>query len=122
MKGGATPEGIFEGSETFDVPVGVYDVYVYVYSGYWDDALQQWIATMYTTFTLGNVEVESVAPTAADEQAAPVVYSINGTVYASESFVIYDLAGRDVTSFNGMLEGMYIVELEGGLKVKVLTE
>lgn len=122
VKGGATPEGIFEGSETFDVPVGVYDVYVYVYSGYWDDALQQWIATMYTTFTLGNVEVESVAPTAADEQAAPVVYSINGTVYASESFVIYDLAGRDVTSFNGMLEGMYIVELEGGLKVKVLTE
>lgn len=122
VKGGATPEGIFEGSETFDVPVGVYDVYVYVYSGYWDDALQQWIATMYTTFTLGNVEVESVIPTAADEQAAPVVYSINGTVYASESFVIYDLAGRDVTSFNGMLEGMYIVELEGGLKVKVLTE
>lgn len=122
VKGGATPEGIFEGSETFDVPVGVYDVYVYVYSGYWDDALQQWIATMYTTFTLGNVEVESVIPTAADEQAAPVVYSINGTVYASESFVIYDLAGRDVTSFNGMLEGMYIVELESGVKVKVLTE
>lgn len=122
VKGGATPEGIFEGSETFDVPVGVYDVYVYVYSGYWDDALQQWIATMYTTFTLGNVEVESDTPTAADEQAAPVVYSINGTVYASEPFVIYDLAGRDVTSFNGMLEGMYIVELEGGLKVKVLTE
>lgn len=122
VKGGATPEGIFEGSETFDVPVGVYDVYVYVYSGYWDDALQQWIATMYTTFTLGNVEVKSVTPTAVDEQAAPVVYSINGTVYASESFVIYDLAGRDVTSFNGMLEGMYIVELEGGLKVKVLTE
>lgn len=122
VKGGATPEGIFEGSETFDVPVGVYDVYVYVYSGYWDDALQQWIATMYTTFTLGNVEVESDTPTAADEQAAPVVYSINGTVYASESFVIYDLAGRDVTSFNGMLEGMYIVELESGVKVKVLTE
>ena len=122
VKGGATPEGIFEGSETFDVPVGVYDVYVYVYSGYWDDALQQWIATMYTTFTLGNVEVESATPTAADEQAAPVVYSINGTVYASESFVIYDLAGRDVTSFNGMLEGMYIVELESGVKVKVLTE
>ena len=122
VKGGPTPEGIFEGSKTFDVPVGEYDVYVYVYSGYWDDALQQWIATMYTTFTLGNVEVESVTPTAADEQAAPVVYSINGTVYASESFVIYDLAGRDVTSFNGMLEGMYIVELEGGLKVKVLTE
>ena len=122
VKGGPTPEGIFEGSETFDVPVGVYDVYVYVYSGYWDDALQQWIATMYTTFTLGNVEVKSVTPTAVDEQAAPVVYSINGTVYASESFVIYDLAGRDVTSFNGMLEGMYIVELESGVKVKVLTE
>ena len=122
VKGGPTPEGIFEGSKTFDVPVGEYDVYVYVYSGYWDDALQQWIATMYTTFTLGNVEVESVTPTAADEQAAPVVYSINGTVYASESFVIYDLAGRDVTSFNGMLEGMYIVELESGVKVKVLTE
>lgn len=122
VKGGPTPEGIFEGSETFDVPVGVYDVYVYVYSGYWDDALQQWIATMYTTFTLGNVEVESDTPTAADEQAAPVVYSINGTVYASEPFVIYDLAGRDVTSFNGMLEGMYIVELESGVKVKVLTE
>ena len=122
VKGGPTPEGIFEGSETFDVPVGVYDVYVYVCSGYWDDALQQWIATMYTTFTLSNVEVESATPTAADEQAAPVVYSINGTVYASESFVIYDLAGRDVTSFNGMLEGMYIVELESGVKVKVLTE
>lgn len=114
--------GKASGEKVFDIEPGTYNVEVAFGTWRWDEELNMMVTYEITMARVQNVVIKSVTPTAVDEQAAPVVYSINGTVYASEPFVIYDIAGRDVTSFNGMLEGMYIVELEGGLKVKVLTE
>lgn len=114
--------GKASGEKVFDIEPGTYNVEVAFGTWRWDEELNMMVTYEITRARVQNVVIKSVTPTAVDEQAAPVVYSINGTVYASEPFVIYDLAGLDVTSFNGMLEGMYIVELEGGLKVKVLTE
>lgn len=114
--------GKASGEKVFDIEPGTYNVEVAFGTWRWDEELNMMVTYEITRARVQNVVIKSVTPTAVDEQAAPVVYSINGTVYASEPFVIYDLAGRDVTSFNGMLEGMYIVELESGVKVKVLTE
>lgn len=114
--------GKASGEKVFDIEPGTYNVEVAFGTWRWDEELNMMVTYEITRARVQNVVIKSVIPTAVDEQAAPVVYSINGTVYASEPFVIYDLAGLDVTSFNGMLEGMYIVELESGVKVKVLTE
>ena len=53
-----------------------------------------------------NVSVEEVS--------AVMIYAKEGTIYSEVEFEIYDLAGVNITSQNGSLQGVYIVKTEKG--------
>ena len=56
-----------------------------------------------------NVSVEEVS--------AVMIYAKEGTVYSELDFEIYNLAGINVTSQNGSLQGVYIVKTEKGSRL-----
>ena len=49
-----------------------------------------------------------------DEVYEIKVYANNGTVYSEQEFEIFNLAGINITSQNGSLQGVYIVKTEKG--------
>lgn len=53
--------------------------------------------------------VSSSVVESSDESAKFRVCAVSGRICCDEQFVIFDLAGRDVTSQNGNLQGIYIV-------------
>lgn len=65
--------------------------------------------------------VDENQPTAIDEVEAAIISASNGRIYCDKDFVILNLAGQDVTSSNGNLQGTYIV-LVGDQAVKVLVD
>ncbi len=54
--------------------------------------------------------------TSIEEAEALNIYAKEGTIYCEEEFVIYNLAGQDVTNLNGSLQGVYVVKTEKGNK------
>lgn len=75
-------------------------------------------------FTLKNVKLvaTSCGSTAVEETLddAVTVYANAGRIYCDEPFYLLNLAGQDVTAYNGSLEGIYIVVVgEKAVKVKV---
>ena len=59
--------------------------------------------------------IESIS-TDIEENEALNIYANEGTIYSDEEFTIYNLAGLDVTSLNGSLQGVYLVVTAKGNK------
>ena len=57
--------------------------------------------------------IESIS-TDIEENEALNIYANEGTIYCDEEFTIYNLAGLDVTSLNGSLQGVYLVVTANG--------
>ena len=51
-----------------------------------------------------------------EEDEALNIYAKEGTIYCDEEFTIYNLAGLNVTSLNGSLQGVYLVVTSRGNK------
>ena len=51
-----------------------------------------------------------------EEDEALNIYAKEGTIYCDEEFTIYNLAGLNVTSLNGSLQGVYLVVTANGNK------
>ena len=51
-----------------------------------------------------------------EEDEALNIYAKEGTIYCDEEFTIYNLAGLNVTSLNGTLQGVYLVVTSRGNK------
>ena len=51
-----------------------------------------------------------------EEDEALNIYAKEGTIYCDEEFTIYNLAGLNVTSLNGTLQGVYLVVTSKGNK------
>ena len=75
------------------------------------------------TITADNVVTEIIDFTAVaiegittdiEEDEALNIYAKEGTIYCDEEFTIYNLAGLDVTSLNGSLQGVYLVVTANG--------
>ena len=75
------------------------------------------------TITADNVVTEIIDFTAIaiegittdiEEHEALNIYAKEGTIYCDEEFTIYNLAGLDVTSLNGSLQGVYLVVTANG--------
>ena len=51
------------------------------------------------------------------ETIQSIVYSKDGTIYVenSHTFIIYDMLGRDVTTMNGNLKGVFVVQVDNYL-------
>ena len=90
---------------------------------------ETWYAWTYTANGAGNrVDVDAVFFYVPDEgstsinetrsSAAINVTAKNGRIYCDEPFKIINLAGQDVTSLNGNLQGAYLVAV-GGETVKI---
>ena len=63
-----------------------------------------------------NAVPEKETPTSADEAVADAIYATNGTVFCSAPFEIFNLAGQNVTSQNGTLNGVFIVKTANMVK------
>ena len=50
------------------------------------------------------------------EEEALNIFAKEGTIYCDEEFTIYNLAGLNVTSLNGTLQGVYLVVTTNGNK------
>ena len=94
-----------------------------------DITAEAWYAWTYTANGAGNrVDVDAVFFYVPDEgstsinetrnSAAMNVTAKNGRIYCDEPFKIINLAGQDVTSLNGNLQGAYLVAV-GGETVKI---
>ena len=59
------------------------------------------------------VAIEGIT-TDIEEDEALNIYAKEGTIYCDEEFTIYNLAGLDVTSLNGSLQGVYLVVTANG--------
>lgn len=89
---------------------------------------ETWYAWTYTANGAGNrVDVDCVFFYVPDDgtsinetrsSAAINVTAKNGRIYCDEPFKIINLAGQDVTSLNGNLQGAYLVAV-GGETVKI---
>lgn len=65
-----------------------------------------------------TIPVASAVEEVVDEQLIVSAYA--GRIYCDEPFYVLNLAGQDVTAYNGSLEGIYIVVVgEKAVKVKV---
>ena len=67
------------------------------------------------TISFSASAIESVT-TSIDECNELNIYAKEGTIYCDEEFTIYNLAGVDVTSLNGSLQGVYLVVTANGNK------
>lgn len=80
------------------------------------DTLAVWGCTSFYKKISGRVEIKHRKSTKLDEVQVqepnnPLLnlYAQNGRIFCSGDFRIYDILGRDVTRFNGILNGCYIV-------------
>ena len=67
------------------------------------------------TINFSAIAIESIS-TDIEENEALNIYANEGTIYCDEEFTIYNLAGLDVTSLNGSLQGVYLVVTAKGNK------
>ena len=67
------------------------------------------------TIEFSATAIESIT-TDIEENEALNIYANEGTIYCDEEFSIYNLAGLDVTSLNGSLQGVYLVVTAKGNK------
>ena len=67
------------------------------------------------TIEFSATAIESIS-TDIEENEALNIYANEGTIYCGEEFTIYNLAGLDVTSLNGSLQGVYLVVTAKGNK------
>jgi hypothetical protein len=67
------------------------------------------------TINFSASAIESIS-TDIEENEALNIYANEGTIYCDEEFTIYNLAGLDVTSLNGSLQGVYLVVTAKGNK------
>ena len=67
------------------------------------------------TIEFTAVAIEGVT-TDIEENAELNIYAKDGTIYCDEEFTIYNLAGVNVTSLNGSLQGVYLVVTTNGNK------
>ncbi len=61
------------------------------------------------------IAIESIT-TDIEEDEALNIFAKEGTIYCDEEFTIYNLAGLNVTSLNGTLQGVYLVVTSRGNK------
>ena len=67
------------------------------------------------TIEFSAVAIEGIT-TEIEENAELNIYANEGTIYCEEAFTIYNLAGVNVTSLNGSLQGVYLVVTDNGNK------
>ena len=67
------------------------------------------------TIEFTAVAIEDIT-TSVEENVALNIYAKDGTIYCEEAFTIYNLAGVNVTSLNGSLQGVYLVVTDNGNK------
>jgi hypothetical protein len=65
------------------------------------------------TINFSATALENI-PTLVEETKGLSIYAKEGTIYCDEEFTIYNLAGLDVTSLNGSLQGVYLVVTANG--------
>jgi hypothetical protein len=65
------------------------------------------------TINFSATALENI-PTLVEETKGLSIYANEGTIYCDEEFTIYNLAGLDVTSLNGSLQGVYLVVTANG--------
>jgi hypothetical protein len=67
------------------------------------------------TIEFSAIAIEGIT-TEIEENAELNIYANEGTIYCEEAFTIYNLAGVNVTSLNGSLQGVYLVVTDNGNK------
>ena len=67
------------------------------------------------TIEFTAIAIEGIT-TEIEENAELNIYANEGTIYCEEAFTIYNLAGVNVTSLNGSLQGVYLVVTDNGNK------